>query len=607
MGMNLASVSSKEEYRRILEVIGDSQVWLGARRKTSSQQPRDSGKKCTRYRGDNDWEWSDGTPWSFTRWSRRQPDNGEGIQTRAWIWKCTSSDDQTCRGWDDIGPNQARLPGIYRKPRSLPALKALCAIATNHDALQQCFLSDKLRITLVRAFDLVLRFETSITVAAVKQGNISQHLQREWPIVAKAFQVVRCAPTVFPTADERISFLSYLAESAAILHAPFPNTWQPLPATVDDWSWPPAPLRPLRAACKLVENIGPEAVHAAWPALATAIAVILVRMIEAVRADLEYAKRLLNAVFDRERKASLGTYQKQLRRARRDPNFPEFKLTANGLQKELQTRQRKEKFRKQSTALFPTLRADAQVLYKRFSDFLAMLSEKCVGATRLVPPLKGCGRALEKLVLHPGIAAKFKAEGVDALDATRLSDVLRGSLECPDFTEIVFVLEMLQLLDVDMGDEEKAEAAGWDIKKFQIRISHIKDRFSHPTSGGWADALVNFSFVHGDDKHHVMELQLQHVQMLVVRKEGKAHNVYNSFRSAYELLEAVGHAPSDSFEETDQDLPPLQMLEKRMRREMQVMQQQMREQMQQQMRGMQQKIDQLTSRLEKLEGLTTND
>ena len=86
---------------------------------------------------------------------------------------------------------------------------------------------------------------------------------------------------------------------------------------------------------------------------------------------------------------------------------------------------------------------------------------------------------------------------------------MRGSLECPDFTEIVFILDLLELLDVDMGDSKKAMAQGWDLDKFQIRIINLKDRFTTPTSGGWADAMVNFSFVHGDDTHHVMELQLQ--------------------------------------------------------------------------------------------------
>ncbi len=49
--------------------------------------------------------------------------------------------------------------------------------------------------------------------------------------------------------------------------------------------------------------------------------------------------------------------------------------------------------------------------------------------------------------------------------------------------------------------------------------------------------------------------------MLVVRKEGKAHNQYNSFRSAFELLESVGREPRDSFDFKNEDLPPLQKLE----------------------------------------------
>ena len=55
--------------------------------------------------------------------------------------------------------------------------------------------------------------------------------------------------------------------------------------------------------------------------------------------------------------------------------------------------------------------------------------------------------------------------------------------------------------------------------------------------------------------------------MLVVRKEGKAHHRYNSFRSAFELLEAVGREPHDCFDEKSQDLPPLQMLEQRMQQQ----------------------------------------
>ena len=52
---------------------------------------------------------------------------------------------------------------------------------------------------------------------------------------------------------------------------------------------------------------------------------------------------------------------------------------------------------------------------------------------------------------------------------------------------------------------------------------------------------------------------------MVVRKQGKAHHQYNSFRSAFELLESVGREPHDGFEETHEDLPPLLRLEQQMK------------------------------------------
>ena len=89
----------------------------------------------------------------------------------------------------------------------------------------------------------------------------------------------------------------------------------------------------------------------------------------------------------------------------------------------------------------------------------------------------------------------------------------------------------------------------------------------------------------------MLHVSVQHSQMLVVRKEGKAHDQYNSFRSAFELLEAVGREPHDHFEETEEDVSPLQRLEKQMLR----MQQKMSD-MQQKMSGMQQEIDDLQTK-----------
>ena len=86
--------------------------------------------------------------------------------------------------------------------------------------------------------------------------------------------------------------------------------------------------------------------------------------------------------------------------------------------------------------------------------------------------------------------------------------------------------------------------------------------------------------------------------MLVVRKEGKAHAQYNSFRSAFELLEAVGREPHDEFNELQEGIPTVQKLEHRIdTMQKQIVKLQQNEQqlisMQQQMVSMQQQIDEL--------------
>ena len=44
-------------------------------------------------------------------------------------------------------------------------------------------------------------------------------------------------------------------------------------------------------------------------------------------------------------------------------------------------------------------------------------------------------------------------------------------------------------------------------------------------------------------------LQVQHETLLRVRKEGNAHEKYNSFRSAFEILETIGKPPADDLGE----------------------------------------------------------
>ena len=80
--------------------------------------------------------------------------------------------------------------------------------------------------------------------------------------------------------------------------------------------------------------------------------------------------------------------------------------------------------------------------------------------------------------------------------------------------------------------------------------------------------------------------------MIVVRKEGKLHDKYNSFRSAFELLESVGSEPHDYFVETNEDLPPLDKLKKQV--------QDMQQHMQQQIDGLKSEVFDLKSEVHDL-------
>ena len=56
--------------------------------------------------------------------------------------------------------------------------------------------------------------------------------------------------------------------------------------------------------------------------------------------------------------------------------------------------------------------------------------------------------------------------------------------------------------------------------------------------------LVNFHFA--GDPSMIVELQVQHETLVRVRTEGHAHQKYNLFRVAYELLETIGEPPAEN-------------------------------------------------------------
>ena len=116
--MHLASVGSKEEHDMLHRMTYGVEAWLGGCRKATSRQPPNAYTQ-TKYSGADDWEWSDGTPFSFAIWNEVEPNNGSnniaGREDRVNMYNNT---------WHDSFSGKM-MPGIYRKPISSPPLEAI--------------------------------------------------------------------------------------------------------------------------------------------------------------------------------------------------------------------------------------------------------------------------------------------------------------------------------------------------------------------------------------------------------------------------------------------------------------------------------------------------
>ncbi|KAH8068952.1 hypothetical protein JL720_12161 [Aureococcus anophagefferens] len=150
--------------------------------------------------------------------------------------------------------------------------------------------------------------------------------------------------------------------------------------------------------------------------------------------------------------------------------------------------------------------------------------------------IKGFWRVAEKMGMHPD------GGGYDRAHVAELLDVVRGSLCFENMKHLQNALLLLQCCDVTDADTPDV------VMDQRIEIVRVKNRFIEPTSGGWADAMINFRFVSSDkrwthgagDVGHICELQLIHNDMLMVRKDWGAHESYSIFRTSIQLLEAAG-------------------------------------------------------------------
>ena len=142
-------------------------------------------------------------------------------------------------------------------------------------------------------------------------------------------------------------------------------------------------------------------------------------------------------------------------------------------------------------------------------------------------PLKKANRIVEKLCLDPAQRDALDSCNPAALDASGVLDTVRGMLTANSMAHAHLALRCLVRRFGRQGTQRS-----------RARLVRSKNRFVHPSGGGWMDCLLNVAVALPDGREFVCEVQIVHAQLLTVRAELGAHHGYNDYRAALEMLEA---------------------------------------------------------------------
>ena len=270
---------------------------------------------------------------------------------------------------------------------------------------------------------------------------------------------------------------------------------------------------------------------------------------------------LLRNVYINNRSGHRGMYGASLNGIKVQPQYPSFMRRAEQLRQSIAARSRRrdsspnEKLLKQKNGHnVHQLYVTAHRVRNKYDRLLEKLSLR-TNATYMRAKMKKPLRVLEKAMVaettrcspQDSSSSSFSSPSDDVTPTKPWNtgcvlDVVRGALSFTTMNEMLMCLELLAATTTDEKGLKESKRCGWDAVAAGIEekldIVRIKNRFHEPTSGGWADAMVNFRFA-GED--HVCEIQFVHAQMMLVRKQMGAHFEYEQFRSALELLEATGN------------------------------------------------------------------
>eukprot|EP00039_Didymoeca_costata_P005256 m.79992 g.79992 ORF g.79992 m.79992 type:complete len:1068 (+) comp12735_c0_seq1:196-3399(+) len=193
---------------------------------------------------------------------------------------------------------------------------------------------------------------------------------------------------------------------------------------------------------------------------------------------------------------------------------------------------------KHARAIAPRFLQYTMALGRATSALLVLDSTKKTHTGAKVLKLKNEARVLERSGLRPDYGRQWKVENV--------VDVVRGGLQFNRMQDIMIAFELLLACDDERKHESSLDGTQTremlcpkDPNKASIVIVRIKDRFGKSSADGWADTVVQFYF-QDDENRHICEFQLLHSRMVTVRTNQNASAAFNRYRSAHEMLSALG-------------------------------------------------------------------
>merc|ERR1719291_585084 len=151
-------------------------------------------------------------------------------------------------------------------------------------------------------------------------------------------------------------------------------------------------------------------------------------------------------------------------------------------------------------------------------DMVTGFARRCVehGAVELEKPPETMGASIKDFMrLQEKVG--FQPEG--QWSAEHVYDIAREGIQVESWEQFHMIVEFIAL---EHGKE--------------IQIHRVKNRLSNPTPGGWADVMINFTFVE-DPNHHLCEIQIFHAKMFLQRKDMGGHEFYGQSRTLSELLD----------------------------------------------------------------------